>query len=73
MAAALVVELDQMELACRIAEAQLGRKRPIDATAAEAMALIAAIDRGSHDGLLRAAEAAIFYLKDRVDAGSKVN
>ena len=55
----LVPDMDQHELACRIAEATLGLQRPAGVTAVQALSVFAPEDR---TGFYRAATAALSYL-----------
>jgi hypothetical protein len=66
----LIVEFDQIELALRIAEACLGRKRPAGLTPAQAMRQMARMDEDMHDGFMRAAASAMFYFKERSSAAT---
>lgn len=66
--ATLIVEMDQMELACRILEAFMERKRPAGATAAQALGFLDADDRAA---TMAAALSAMEYLKECASKGCK--
>jgi hypothetical protein len=60
----LVVELDQYELACRIAEGMMGRRRPKGMPPAQALAVMPPAEL---EGLLRAAMNAMEYLREQTE------
>ena len=65
----LVVEMDQIELACRILEAFMEHKRPAGLTAAEALAVLKQDDRAA---TMAAALAAMEYIKECTNLASAV-
>lgn len=67
--ATLVIEMDQNELACRIIEAFMERKRPAGATAAQALVSLRADDRAA---AMSAALIAMQYLQECSARASKV-
>ena len=70
MAASLIVELDQLELACLIIEAMIDQRRPQGATAAE---VLKNTDPLIADRAMKAAEQAMKYLEKCCNAGQRVS
>lgn len=64
--AALIIEFDQVELACLIAEAFMDRKRPAGRSAEQAMA---SFDVDTCESFMRSAMAAMVYMRDQANAG----
>jgi hypothetical protein len=64
----LGIEIPRDELACRLAEAAMGVKRPIGATVLEAFAQMDRVDPGQSARWRRAADAAVLYLHAQINA-----
>lgn len=67
MSKVILVDLSQAELACRIAESMVGVKRPVGATANEALS---AFDEETRVAIIGAAGVAFSYFSERVSAAS---
>lgn len=65
---ALIVEMDQEELACRMLEGMYGCKRPPGSTARQALATMPAQDR---EALMRGAMVAMTYLRECTQRGAR--
>jgi hypothetical protein len=63
------IEIPRDELAIRIAEAAMGMRRPIGATTAEAFAQIEQIDPGQADRWRAAADRAVLFFHECINAG----
>jgi hypothetical protein len=70
MTTKFIAEISEAEMAVRIAEAILGLKRPPGKSAAEAMD---AMPEGARDDFLRAARAAILYVRESIEQGTLVS
>ncbi|RSV15698.1 hypothetical protein CA235_07560 [Sphingomonas sp. ABOLF] len=64
----LSIEIPRDELACRLAEASMGVKRPVGATVSQAFAQMAIIDPGQPDRWRAAADAAVLYFHQCLNA-----
>ena len=64
----LGIEIPRDELACRLAEAAMGAKRPEGATVAQAFAQMDRIDPGQSRRWRAAADAAVLFFHERVNA-----
>lgn len=62
-------EIPRDELAIRIAERCLGMRRPPNGTAAEAFAQMDSVEPGMSDGFRSAADAAVLYFHECINAG----
>ena len=67
------IEIPRDELACRIAEASMGAKRPMGATAAEALAEAEKVDPGQAKRWRDAADRAVMFFHECIKAGEAVN
>lgn len=63
----LGIEIPRDELACRLAEAAMGVKRPAGATVQQAFAQMAMIDPDQPARWRRAANAAVLYLHECIN------
>jgi hypothetical protein len=69
----LAVEIPRHELACRIAEASIGLKRPPGVTAIEALAQLRAVEPDTVASFYRVADRAVLFFHECVNAGKAPN
>ncbi|WP_066723458.1 hypothetical protein [Sphingomonas pituitosa] len=60
------IEIPRDELACRLAEAAMGARRPLGATVAQAFAQMDRIDPGQSRRWQAAADAAVLFFHERI-------
>jgi hypothetical protein len=65
----LGIEIPRDELACRIAEASMGVLRPAGASVEQAFAQMDSIDPGQSERWKRAADRAVLYFHECINAG----
>ena len=70
MTTKFIAEIDEAEMAVRIAEAMLKMKRP---PGLSAQAALASMPDGEEENFARAARAAMLYLQECVDNGTEVS
>lgn len=65
----LMIEIPRDELACRIAEKCIGLKRPAGKSGSEALAQLQGEFPDMVDAWMRAADAAVLFFHECIDAG----
>lgn len=65
----LGIEISRDELACRVAEAAIGMKRPTGTTAADAIAQLRRSEPETVESFYRIADRAVLYFHECINAG----